>query len=666
MGRIILSSIEQPLAQSAPRANIYEGREVDPGRIRARVQGGPEIRNGTAAGLASLAQGLSAWTGAAQAWSSRKGASKSQAPRRQSADEGSGGQPGPGPKEGGSPALRVSEARLEALGDPNSALADQGRTDRDLDLDRAALLEAARAHDGEMAAFTESQAQLNGRAAIDDPLTGRQGLTGQAVNWMKEFDHQFQPKFRRPETVEMYRQALEQRRSQLVERSEARQAGAEDAWREQVFESDLDLMIQTMFQDPTPQCLADLDAEIETLWPAPEAEERRADLRDRSYGQIAQTILDAGDLNEAEAFINQYKNNFKPETEEKLHQALDRKESELVLSHTALAEVLPDLAADELRAIIADGQAREALDGLYRTAEEFWDLPAEKAAEYRRGRQAAEAAHEWLSRPDRAFKAFPALLAEAERELKSEDEAAGLTSYALVARELKRKQQEFNDDPIGHISAQRDAAVDRLLAQGDIINEPGPELAQMKIALGRSLAKKMGLEERGLALSREEVGHYRDQLAQTESPNERLERLSEYDRLFGRYAKRAFSQMDITAEERLAVRLNQHPDSAVRELALLGLDRTVAPAESWLQNLARNKADASAYGRDLARRLTEAAPESGDTLEELEALRNLACQVAAAGAARGDFRPERLAAKLVESLSDKLGKADAGPTRVEV
>jgi|GEM_PF-6810409 Transcription elongation factor len=654
MSKIILSSIEQPLAQSAPRTNIYEGREVDPGRIRAQVQAGPEIRNGAAAGLASLAQGLSAWTGVARAWSSRKERPESESPQDQPDDGGFKGRAGPGPEKGSRPKGQIRQLESEAAGEPDFVPADQARTDRDLDLDRAALLEAVRAHDGEMAAFAENQAQLNGRAAIDDPLTGQQGLTGQALNWMKEYDQKFEPKFRRPETGEMYRQALEQRRSQLVEGSEARQVGEEEAWREEVFESDLDLMVQTMFQDPTPQRLADLDAEIETLWPAPEAEERRADIRDRSYGQIARTILDGGNLGEAEAFVNQYKDNFKSETIAKLHQAFDYKESELILCHTALAEVLPDLATDEARAILTDGQASQPLEELYRTAEDFWDLPAEKAAEFRRGRQAARAANEWLGRPDRSFKAFPELLAEAERELKGADES-GQASYALVERELKKREREFNDDPIGHVISQRDAALERLLAQGGLDEGRGPELAQMKIALGRSLAKKMGMEDRGLVLSWEEARQYRDQLAQAPGPAERLDLLTECDKLFGRYSERAFRQLDVPAEERLTVWLNRHHNPAVRELALLGLDRTAAPAEPWLQSLAHNEADDSPYGRELMNRLTKSDWEDDQAWEGLSALRNLAATVVAAGAAQGHPRPGRLAARLLGGLSEMAG-----------
>lgn len=616
MGRIILSSIEQPLAQNAPRTNIYEGREVDPGRIRAQVQGGPEIHNGAAAGLASLAQGLSAWTGVARAWGRRKDNNDSQ---------------------------------LEAADEPASA--PDAQASRDLDLDRAALLEAVRAHEGEMAAFSEGQEQLNGREAIDDPLTGNQGLTGRALNWMQDFDQKFQPQFRRPETGEMYRQAVEQRRAQLLGQAGARQAGEEEAWREEVFEADLDLMVQTMFQDPSPQRLSDLDAEIETLWPGPESEERRAEIRDRSYGRIAQTILAEGNVDEAEAFINQHKDSFKAETAADLKMALGRKESELGLSRSALDEVLPDLALDEMKGIMAGGPAGESLEGLYQTAENL--------AGYRRGREEALAARQWLERPDRAFKALPELLAEAGRELKSEDGGEqSLSRYALVERELKQRQRRLNLDPLGQVGPQRDAAIKRLLAKGDLSEERGPELAQMQIALGRSLAKKMGMNDRGLVLSWAEAGQYRDQLAQAASPAERLDLLTGYGRLFGRYADRAFSQLDVPAEEGLAARLNQHPDPAARDLALLGLDRSAEPVDERLQAAARQAADCSRVGLQLKKRALNKPP--GDPArEDLEALRNLAVTIVSAGAARKEPRPLRLALRALNALAESPGDYSA-------
>jgi len=51
----------QPLSRSAPRGNIYEGREVNVGRVQGQFSGGPAIRSGAGEGLGALAGGLGKW-----------------------------------------------------------------------------------------------------------------------------------------------------------------------------------------------------------------------------------------------------------------------------------------------------------------------------------------------------------------------------------------------------------------------------------------------------------------------------------------------------------------------------------------------------------------------------------------------------------------------------
>lgn len=678
MGKITLASIQQPLARPAPKTNIYEGREVDPGRIRAQVQGGPEIRNAAADGLISLAQGLSAWSGVARAWASRSerdeervdGNQEGVNPRRASAPESAEKRKDP-PELADHPALiGLNRSRAESkkedpvplnpLAPTETTAPESAAADRAQDLDRAGLVEAVRLHNSALTAFQEKQAELKGRQAIDDPLTGQPGLVDRTRQWIEDYEQRVKPKFRWSATEDIYKGLVQQSQEQLMAQSVARQTDEEEAWREQVFEADLDQRIETMFQDPSPQRLADLETEIGTLWPDPESAERRVEMLDRSYGRIAEKMLEAGHLNEAETFVNQYQGRFKPETAEGLQKALDRKEAELSLNHTALAEVLPDLAADEIENIINQGQASENLDGLYQSAEEFWGLPAGARSNYQSYRQEAQAARDWLDRPDKAFKPFPELLAQAERELGREgDGEQVLNRYNLVWREIRRRQQEFNDDPIGYVAAQRDQTLDRLTGKGFLGQDLSPAQVQMRIALGRSLAKKMGLEDQGQVLSLAEVAQYREQLAQAVAPVDRLKLLTEYGQLFGRYAGRAFKQLDVPAEDRLAVQLNRHPQPEVRELAALGLDRNVEPAEPWLEALAHNEADDSPYGRELMGRLVESDWEDDQAWEELAALRNLSATVAAAGTARGHPRPGRLAARLVEGLSEMSRRVDS-------
>lgn len=674
MGKITLASIQQPLSRPGPKTNMYEGREVDPGRIRAQVQGGPEIRNGASAGLISLAQGLSAWSGVVQAWGRRQEQAeegpaenqKNSSRRRDSAPEPADQRiyP-PEPANPVSKALDLVRSRLkdEEAGSAvlrETAAPEASQADRDQDLDRAGLLESIRIHNSALAVFLEKQAELNGRQAIDDPLTGQPGLVDRTRKWIEDYEQKAKPKFRGPLTEEIYDGMIKRSHERLLAQSEARQTGEEEAWREEVFEADLEQRIETMFQDPDPQRLTDLEEEINTLWPEPESAGRRAEVRDRSYGRIAQKMLEAGNLNEAEAFINQYQDSFKPETAEKLQKGLDRKEAELCLNHSALAEVLPDLAADEIDDIMAKGQTSENLAGLYQTAEEFWDLPTEARSIYQSYRQEAQAAKEWLDRPENAFKPFSELLAQAERELDREgDGEQVLNSHSLVRREIRRRQQEFDDDPIGYVSAQRDQTLGRLAGKGLLSQDLSPVQVQMRIALGRALAKKMGMEDQGQVLSLAEVAQYREQMAQAAGPADRLKLLTDYQRMFGRYAYRAFNQLDLPAEDRLAVRLNQHPRPEVRELALLGLDRATEPAEPWLQFLACNEADDSPYGQELVGRLVESDWEDEQAWEELAALRNLSATVVAAGMARGYPRPGRLAAKMMEGLSDMSRRVDA-------
>lgn len=696
MGKITLASIQQPLSQPGPKTNMYEGREVDLGRIRAQVQGGPEIHNGAAAGLANLAQGLSAWTGVARAWASRqdqteerpagnqdgsdyrralakelgdqrkdppeladhpvlRGLSRAKAGKKQEASK---------PADSVSKALDLVRSRLkneeaDLAASQQSATPEAAQINRDQDLDRAGLLESLRIHNSALSVFLEKQAELNGRQAIDDPLTGQPGLVDRTRKWIEDYEQKVKPKFRWPLTEEIYDGMIKRSHEQLLAQSEALQTGEEEAWREEVFEADLEQRIETMFQDPDPQRLADLEEEITTLWPEPESAGRRAEVRDRSYGRIAQKMLEAGNLNEAEAFINQYQGSFKPETAEALQKDLDRKEAELSLSHTALTEVLPDLAADEIDDIIAKGRGSQNLDGLYQSAEEFWGLPAGVRGIYQTYRQEAQAAREWLDRPENAFKPFSELLAQAERELGQEGDGEHvLNRHSLARQEIRRRQQEFNDDPIGYVAAQRDQTLGRLAGKGLLGKDLSPAQVQMRIALGRSLAKKMGMEDQGQVLSSAEVAQYREQLAQAAAPADRVKLLAEYQRLFGRYADRAFNQLDISAEERLAVLLHRHPRPEVRELVLLGLDRTVEPAEPWLESLAHNEADSSSYGRELMGRLVDSDWEDDQAWEELGALRNLSATVVAAGMRQGHPRPGRLAAKLVEGLSEMSRRVD--------
>lgn len=351
MGKITLASIQQPLSQPGPKTNMYEAREVDPGRIRARVQGGPEIHNGMAAGLASLAQGLSAWTGVARAWASRQDQTEegptrnqdSSGYRRAAAQEPGDRRKDPPeladhpvsrglsqakagkeqeeskPADSVSKALDLVRSRLkneeaDLAASQKFATLEADKINRDQDLDRAGLLESIRIHNSALAIFLEKQAELKGRQAIDDPLTGQPGLVDRTRKWIEEYEQKIRPNFRWPLTDEIYDGMIKRSHEQLLAQSEARQTGEEEAWREEVFEADLEQRIETMFQDPDPQRLADLEEEINTLWPEPESAGRRAEVRDRSYGRVAQKMLEAGNLNEAEAFINQYQGSFKPET----------------------------------------------------------------------------------------------------------------------------------------------------------------------------------------------------------------------------------------------------------------------------------------------------------------------------------------------------------------
>lgn len=60
MGRIIIRSLQQPLARPAPRGNRYQAKDIDIGRVQSRFEGGP-APSSPAAGLTELARGLSIW-----------------------------------------------------------------------------------------------------------------------------------------------------------------------------------------------------------------------------------------------------------------------------------------------------------------------------------------------------------------------------------------------------------------------------------------------------------------------------------------------------------------------------------------------------------------------------------------------------------------------------
>ena len=496
---------------------------------------------------------------------------------------------------------------------------------READLDRAAYLEAARKHEADLSSFVAKQSQLSGRQAIDDPLTGNQGLTTRALDWVKQYDQAFKPKFRRPETETLYRESVKLKRGQVLEEAAIRQKSEEDAYRQRVLQGNLDLVLNDTLNDLRPEKLKSLDREIEVSWSRPDDAERLAETRDQCYRSIAQKMLDEANLDEADSFLVAHRDKFKSETFKGLEQAINRRESELAVSHQALADILPDLARDEQTSILEKGQSNALLDGLYQTAETHWGLSVEQKNEYQRNRQETEAARQWLDQPEHSFKPFPELLAQADKDFlqaKSTDKQQ-IETHDLVRESLKKEWQKLNDDPIGYVSSSRDFLINQIMAKNGLDASRSSELTQTKIALGRSLAKKLGMEDRGLVLSGVEADRLRQSLDQAQTPEDRLEMLTATRQQLGRYADRAFRQIDVPAEERLAVRLNSGDSAETRRAASLAFQRlSQNPPEddhySWLM-MARAAVEAGISPQ--AQRFLAESIDQHRSQEELEGLR---------------------------------------------
>ncbi len=328
-----------------------------------------------------------------------------------------------------------------------------------------------------------------------------------------------------------------------------------------------------------------------------------------------------------------------------MEEKLESRGAEESLELAALGEILPDLALAQETQALTGVSAGGSLKGLFKKT------APDRATQYRQGLAQARAARGWLEAPANRCRPFPELLAKARSEF-SGSEAAG--TGRLVESELKRAWGQLNQDPLGYVEKAGQRQMTALSRQGLLNSDDPAAQTQTRIALGRSLAKKLGFEDQGMVLSRAEAEARGRELEGIKEPEARLAKLAEYEQHFGRYAARAFKQLDISPEERLALKFYKDPDPGVRRAGLTGFKYLGAAAGPGGVEKQRLLDDLKTMfeSQSAARRLEDkffASAADEEAWADLAAFYQLT-EAAALGAAGNGQDGLRTAARLLKAL----------------
>ena len=531
-------------------------------------------------------------------------------------------------------------------------------------LDQAGLVEEVRRHQAELSEYLASEFPGDeAHKLIDDPLTGNVGIFHKTQDWIKNHTPK-DYRFRAPETAGQYQAAVAEHDNRILAESARRQAEAEAAYRDQVLEQNIISMVDMVKQAPSPETIKNLDDEIEISWAGPEDLERKTEIRDKCYQELAQNFLSGSDTALATDFVEQYGSRFKPETLASIQGDILRREAELNLGKNALAEILPSLVNDEKETILNGGRGKLLLDSLLSESNSF--LPPEQLNALRQEREQTQNAQAWLDQPDNAFTPFPELLNRARKQFAETDKNSAAApadgtpllsaSGRLVEEYINQRWQKLNEDPLGYVAPQVENAVNQFIAQGGLNPDDEAARTQARIALGCSLAQKMGVKDHSQVLSHQEAETLLQELDQMADPSRRFEKLCRHNENFGRYADQAFRQLGIPSAQRLAVSLGRNADPSVRQLAGLGFKHLAKPAEFdslekiTLAYSAQFEADYSQYGQALWQELLESNWDDIAPFEELCALRALSQAVAVGAFDGGGQYGDSPAQKLLSAL----------------
>ena len=473
-------------------------------------------------------------------------------------------------------------------------------------------LEERRDFDAWEESWLEECGRLQGRSAIN-------GLPAQARQWDEEVERRqagVTDAQTRANLTVIYGRNRAWTAGRLTEQMDKQLA----AWTAQNFEAEMADMLKHLDSTPGdwPGAVEHSAFLIDTFYPDQDNRLRKNEAAKSIFSRSVSSAGLAGRQEQGQSLLEEADRYaaFSPEDKAAIHgdyqAALARSRSEERAMGELLGEALLARGRDELTEILRNGPADEALGRNLKTAEARGFLPAGSWSGHQKERAAAQEAARWLKSPENYEKSLPELLSLAEEKFgRAEGDASGVGR--LVMAELAERQEKLKADPLGYVEEQSQAVMKRLTADG-FLPSGGPEIVQARVEVGRLVARQMGLKDVPQVLSQKEADACRRQLENIQDPAERLQLLSGLANDYGPHSEALFKQLEIPAEQRLALKLAQNQDPGIRRQAektfrYLGRRPDQGrPGQIQAANRARAEANTSEYSR---RRKVDILAEQG-------------------------------------------------------